>query len=192
MTLRAAATGDAAAVAEIYGAAVTDGAASFELTAPSPEEMARRIRETGSTYPWLVAERGGQLYGYAYATRHRDRAAYRWSADVTVYVRREAHGRGVGRRLYGALLPILRLHGYVTACAGIALPNPASVALHEAFGFTPVGVYRSVGYKHGSWRDVGWWQLTLREPPATPDPPVSFAAIASDTAVTRLLSHEAP
>ena len=103
------------------------------------------------------------------ASSHRTRAAYQWSVDVSVYVHERARRRGVGRALYGALFGILRQQGFYSAYAGIALPNPASVRLHESMGFQPVGVYRSVGYKLGAWRDVGWWHLALRpaiEPPA--------------------------
>ncbi len=124
------------------------------------------------THPWLVAERGGELLGYAYACRHRERPAYRWSTDVSVYVD-EGHWRqGVARRLYASLFEHLRRQGFRAACAGITLPNVASVALHECLGFAPVGVYRRIGWKAGAWRDVGWWQLELsmedHEPPAEP------------------------
>jgi phosphinothricin acetyltransferase len=99
--------------------------------------------------------------GFAYGGPHRTRAAYRWSVDVTVYVAEQARGHGVGRALYGALLPALAERGFHAAFAGIALPNPGSVALHEAVGFTPLGVYREVGFKLGRWHDVGWWQRLL-------------------------------
>ena len=114
------------------------------------------------------------LAGYAYAAEHRDRASYRWAADVTVYVGEGWRGRGVGRALYGALLPLLARQGLQIACAGITLPNDASVALHERFGFELVGVYRRIGWKLGSWRDVGWWQLELL--PASEDPPAEVRA----------------
>jgi L-amino acid N-acyltransferase YncA len=124
----------------------------------------------------LVAELDGEVVGYAYASEHRSRAAYRWAADTTVYVSGEHHRQGVGRALYGALLPLLVRQGMYVACAGITLPNQASVALHERFGFEPLGVYRGIGFKHGTWHDVGWWTAQLREPtpgetPAEPGPP---------------------
>src|SRR5690348_11945801 len=149
---------DAAACAAIYAPHVTDGYASFEEVAPDAAETARRI---AAAHVWLVAELDGAVVGFASASEHRSRAAYRWAADVTVYVAPPAARRGVGRALYEALLARLRSQGFRSACAGIALPNDASVALHEALGFERVGIYRNIGYKAGAWRDVGWWQLQL-------------------------------
>ena len=146
---------DAAACARIYAPFVTDSVASFEHAAPDAAEMGRRIAETGRTHPWLVLERDGRVVGFAYGTQHRARAAYRWAADVSVYVDGEHHRSGAGRVLYTDLLDRLRAQGVYTVCAGITLPNPASVALHESFGFALVGVYRAIGYKAGAWRDVG-------------------------------------
>jgi L-amino acid N-acyltransferase YncA len=160
---------DAAACAAIYAPHVEDAPTSFEEAAPSPEEMAGRIEETAATHPWLVAEEVGEIVGFAYACRHRSRPAYRWAVDVSVYVGEEHHRDGYGRRLYAALLEELRKRRFRVACAGITLPNEASVALHESFGFEPVGVYRGIGWKAGAWRDVGWWQLELS--PGAADPP---------------------
>lgn len=156
---------------------MTDSASSFEERAPTAEEFVRRIERTARTHPWLVAEDGEAVIGFAYGCPHRERAAYRWAADVSVYVAPEHHRRGVGRALYGSLLPLLVRQGLHVACAGITLPNEASVALHESFGFTPVGVYRRIGFKRGKWWDVGWWELELREPetPAEPTGPVRLA-----------------
>ena len=133
---------------------------SFELDPPDEAEMARRIALYGESHGWLVAEVGGVLAGYAYASPHRERAAYASSCDVAIYVDPAFARRGLGRALYAALLG--QLAGkYHAAYAGIALPNDASVGLHEAMGFTPVGMYREVGWKLGGWRDVGWWQRLL-------------------------------
>jgi phosphinothricin acetyltransferase len=166
---------DAAACAAIYAPFVTDGAASFEEVAPTAAEFAARMQRTTRTHPWLVLEDGGRVVGYAYACEHRARAAYRWAADVAVYVEPAHHGRGAGRRLYGALLGLLRRQGLRVACAGIALPNDASVGLHRAAGFELVGTYRSIGWKAGAWRDVAWLQLLLApgddDPPREPGPP---------------------
>jgi phosphinothricin acetyltransferase len=118
-----------------------------------------------------VAESGESVFGYAYGSAHRARAAYRWSVDTSVYVASAWQRQGVGRALYATLMERLAALGYVNAFAGITVPNPASVALHESVGFTPVGVFRSVGYKLGAWRDVGWWALQLTEPPPEPDEP---------------------
>jgi phosphinothricin acetyltransferase len=169
---------DAAACAAIYAPFVTDGAASFEEIAPTPAQFAARIARMTRTHPWLVLEDAGRVVGYAYASEHHARAAYRWAADVAVYVDPGHHGRGAGRRLYAALLELLRRQGLRIACAGIALPNDASVALHRAVGFEPVGTYPAIGWKAGAWRDVAWWQLQLAPgerddagPPAEPGPP---------------------
>ncbi|MGM9481986.1 GNAT family N-acetyltransferase [Roseateles sp. NT4] len=126
--------------------------------------MRARIQKTLTTLPWLVAEdTAGTVSGYVYASKHKERAAYQWSVDTTIYVRDDMRSHGVGRALYGRLLPLLAELGYCQAFAGVALPNAGSLGLHEALGFQPIGVYRSVGFKHGAWRDVGWWQKLLRE-----------------------------
>jgi L-amino acid N-acyltransferase YncA len=159
--LRHATLDDAARCAEIYLPHVSDGVASLEEVAPGPDEMASRMATVMETHPWLVAEHDGQVAGYAYAARHHERAAYRWATDVTVYVASEHRRRGMGRDLYLWLFDLLRGQGLRVACAGVTLPNEASVGLHEALGFTPVGVYREVAWKFGQWWDVGWWQLEL-------------------------------
>jgi len=163
---------DAAGVQAIYAPIVATTAISFELEPPTVAEMARRMAGTTPAYPWLVAEDQGRLAGYAYASQHRTRAAYRWCVDVSAYVDPDWQRRGVGRSLYTALVAVLELQGYREAFAGIALPNPASVGLHHALGFVPVGVYRRVGWKLGTWHDVGWWQRSLtasREEPSEPE-----------------------
>lgn len=132
--------------------------------------MARRIETLSTTHPWLVLERGGRMIGYAYACRHRERAAYRWAADVSVYVDAEHRRSGAGSALYRALFERLRTQRIRIACAGITLPNAASVALHESLGFARVAVFPGIGWKSGEWRDVGWWQLDL-EPPTAGAPP---------------------
>lgn len=159
--IRLATDDDAAVIAAIYGPVVEDTAISFETERPDTAEIRRRIRDTLTSYPWLVFERNGDVIGYAYASRHRLRAAYQWSVDTSAYVDEKFRRRGVGHALYLSLLAVLDAQGFVNAYAGIALPNPASVALHERVGFTPIGVYRGAGYKLGAWRDVGWWQRPL-------------------------------
>lgn len=162
---------DAAAVAAIYRPYVEASVISFEADPPGEAEMARRIGKTLETHPWIVYQDGGRVLGYAYATEHSSRAAYRWAANVSVYVHEDAHRRGVGRRLYGVLFNFLRAQGMVNAYAGITLPNPKSVGLHEALGFRPVGVYDRVGFKCGAWHDVGWWQMALQPRPVMPTEP---------------------
>jgi L-amino acid N-acyltransferase YncA len=169
--LRIATPSDGEQLAGIYRPAVTDGATSFELDPPDGEEMGRRVRAVVPTLPWLVLEVAGTLLGYAYAAPHRDRPAYRWSVDVSAYVAAEARRHGVARRLYDVLLPVLALQGYRNAYAGIALPNEASLRFHEALGFTPVGTYRKVGWKHGAWHDVTWYERALAgHEPEPPEP----------------------
>jgi L-amino acid N-acyltransferase YncA len=160
---------DAAACAAIYAPHVEGSAVSFEERAPDAEEMAARIERYGASHAWLVAEREGRVVGYAYATAFNERPAYRWSTSVSVYVAEEARGQSVGRTLYLALFERLRERGFRMACAGITLPNAASVGLHEALGFELVGVNREIGWKQGAWRDVGWYQLELS--PAADGPP---------------------
>jgi L-amino acid N-acyltransferase YncA len=163
---------DAAACAEIYAPSVLSGVASFEEEAPDAAEMRRRIEATSERYPWLVDERDGAVAGYAYGTVHRTRRAYRWVVEVTVYVDPRRQRSGVGRQLYEALLPLLARQRLQVAVAGITLPNDASVALHEAVGFQPVGIYRDFGYKFGAWHDVGWWQARLAPVTAAPQEPL--------------------
>jgi L-amino acid N-acyltransferase YncA len=186
--IRLAGPGDAAQVAAIYAPHVTGASTSFEVAPPDAAEMAARIASTLAHMPYLVLETGGEVRGFAYASKHRERAAYQWSVDVSVYVRPDAHRRGVGRALYESLFALLRLQGFYAAHAGITLPNPASVGLHEALGFRPVGVYRSVGFKRGAWHDVGWWQLPLRERTGTPDPLRSLAEAQRDPEWGRALA----
>lgn len=160
---------DAAACAEIYAPHVEGSPVSFEEQAPDAAEMAARIERYGSSHAWIVAEREGRVVGYAYATAFNQRPAYRWSASVSVYVAEGARGSGVGRALYEALFQNLRERGFRMACAGITLPNEASVGLHESLGFEQTGLNREIGWKQGAWRDVGWFQLELT--PASDDNP---------------------
>lgn len=161
---------DAAGCAAIYAPNVEASPTSFEERAPSREEMASRIERISATHPWLVAERHDELLGYAYACAHRERPAYRWATEVSVYVAEGQRRQGIGLALYEALFERLRLQRFRVACAGITLPNVASVLLHERLGFSAVGVYRGIGWKAGAWRDVGYWQLDLA--PDSDQPPL--------------------
>lgn len=179
--LRIARPGDAADIAAIYAPFVRDTVISFETNEPDAAEMARRIAATLDIHPWLVAEEDGRIIGYAYASQHRTREAYRWSCDVTVYLAEGARGRRLGTRLYTELVRILRAQGFRSAFAGIALPNPASVALHESVGFRHLGTYRDVGFKLGAWHDVGWWQLILSNEADSPAEIIPFPELTGST-----------
>ena len=168
-TIRLATNPDAGAIAAIYAPYCEAAPVSFETSAPSPEEVAQRIQHVTAQWPWLVLEDDGTVAGYAYAGRHRERAAYGWAVDTAVYVSESHRRRGVGRALYTTLFNVLRQQGYFKACAGITLPNPASAGLHEAVGFTLVGVYRGIGFKRGSWHDVAWYEAEVQ--PEAPNPP---------------------
>ncbi len=185
--IRIARPDDAAACAEIYGPFAERTAVSFEEEAPTVEEMRERIVRTLLSTPWLTAASGGEVAGYAYASKHRDRAAYRWSVDVSAYVHERFRGRGVGRRLYERLFQILREQGFRNAYAGIALPNDASIALHRAAGFELVGTYQRVGWKLGAWHDVAWYGLQLGGEGAAdaPSEPIPFSSLDSPDAGRR-------
>jgi phosphinothricin acetyltransferase len=177
--IRMAAPGDGAAIRAIYAPFVETSAVTFETVVPSVAEVAERVRTVTARWPWLVLERGGVVAGYAYASTWRTRAAYQWSVETTVYVRDDVRRQGVGRALYRSLLACLRLQGFRLAIGGITLPNPASVALHEALGFQRVGVHRACGFKLGGWHDVGFWECELaprlEETPAEPRTPSALA-----------------
>jgi len=190
-TIRLATVDDAASIAAIYAPYCENSAISFEMQAPSPEEMAKRIRTIGATRPWFVLEdtdatclaeargdeRERKLVGYAYASAHHERAAYQWSVSTAIYVSRTDQRRGVGRALYTTLFETLRHLGYFKATAGITLPNPASVGLHEAFGFTRVGVYRQIGHKLGAWHDVAWFEAEVQPVTENPAAPRSITSL---------------
>jgi phosphinothricin acetyltransferase len=168
---------DAPAITDLYRPIVESTAISFETEPPTEEEIRRRIRDLSARYPWLVYEVSGDLVGFAYASKHKVRAAYQWSVDVSTYVHPELRRRGIARSLYVSLFAILIEQGYFNAFAGIALPNPASVALHESMGFKPLGVFQNVGYKLGAWHSVGCWQLALRPPEPSPPTPLDLLTL---------------
>jgi L-amino acid N-acyltransferase YncA len=186
-TIRSAEESDAPGIAGIYAPYVRDTAVSFETELPTAEIMGQRITTTLETHPWLVAEHGGETVGFAYAGKHRERAAYRWSVDVTVYVSGAMRNSGVGRALYVALLEVLRRQGFRSAFAEIVLPNPGSVRLHEAAGFKPIGVHYDVGFKLGSWQNIGYWRLGLAEGSAPHGEPIPFAVFRETSAFVSAL-----
>lgn len=185
--IRVATREDAAFIQAIYAPIVENTIISFELEAPTVAEIEQRIKKTLENFPWLVCENQGEVIGYAYASKHRERAAYQWAVDVSAYVNEGSRGTGIGKALYTALMLILAEQGLYNAFAGIALPNAASVGLHEAVGFKPLGVYRQVGFKLGAWHDAGWWQRVLRPPDVPPQPLQAFKDVAETPAVQAAL-----
>ena len=179
-TIRPARRGDAGRIAEIYAGYVETSASTFEEQALTAAEMQHRM-EGRPRLPWLVAaDSADTVVGFAYASPHHERSAYRWSLTCSVYLHESAQGRGLASALYRELIGVVRDLGYVTLFAGIALPNDASVALHERLGFRPVGVYPHSGFKLGAWRDVGWWWLPLRDPPEQPAEPAEWDELGKE------------
>lgn len=175
--IRVATVEDATAVAQIYEPYVESMSVSFEQRAPSPKEMARRIESVMETYPWLIAESDGEVVGYAYGFRFRERWAYRFTVETAIYVAAHRQREGIGRRLYMALIRTLSAQGFTQAVATITLPNDNSIEMHEAVGFRRGGVWRSVGFKQGEWRDVGLWQRPLALMEDVPDEPKPFSEV---------------
>jgi phosphinothricin acetyltransferase len=168
VNIRDAEPADACRIAAIYNHFVANTVVTFEEAAVDAAEFERHIAETrAARLPWLVAERGGEVLGYAYASRWKGRCAYRYSAEITVYLDSSAVRQGLGSLLYAELFRQLQHQGLHVLIAGIALPNEGSVALHEKFGMRKVAHFMEVGYKLGRWVDVGYWQATLAAPPGT-------------------------
>jgi L-amino acid N-acyltransferase YncA len=166
-SIRTARPDDAAVPLPIYSPFVEASAISFETDVPTIEEFAARIEKALGAWQWLVAERDGHCVGYAYGSLHRERPAYRWSVEVSVYLHAGFLQQGIGSALYASLLPDLAAKGFCNAYAGITLPNAGSVALHSRAGFEPIGVFEAVGRKFGQWHDVAWFHKRLRAlPPA--------------------------
>jgi L-amino acid N-acyltransferase YncA len=176
--IRIARADDADAIHAIYAPSVTASAITFETELPGVEAMRQRIVNRLQHYPWLVWEEHGGVLAYAYATRFRERAAYDWIAETSIYVHGEARRRGIARHLYGVLLEVMRFQGINQAVGVITLPGDVSVSMHEAMGFTPAGVWSKAGYKLGRWWDVGVWQKELQSPA---NPPVALHAFSSLT-----------
>ncbi len=180
MMIRLATIHDTEQILEIYTPYVQNNNISFETIVPSKEEMETRIEHVLVDNPWIVLEEGNSVLGYAYASKHRERAAYRWSVDISIYIRQDCRGKGIGKVLYAALISILKLQGYYNVYAGICLPNEASVGIHEHFGFKKIAHYNNVGYKFGQWHDVGWWELSLKQHKPDPKEPLSLNSISKE------------
>jgi L-amino acid N-acyltransferase YncA len=169
--IRDATTDDGAACAAVYAPYVADTAITFEYEAPSAAQMSTRIEQAQRDHAWLVLEDGDRVVGYAYGGPYKERAAYRWACEVSIYLEAGRRRTGAGRALYGALFDRLVARGFRTAVAGMTLPNPASEGLHRSLGFEPVGVYRAIGWKHGRWHDVAWAQKALASGQDAPSGP---------------------
>jgi phosphinothricin acetyltransferase len=185
---RLATPSDGAACAAIYAPYVADTVISFEAEPPTAGEMAARIERTVARTPWVVVELDGVVRAYAYGTRHRDRAAYDWTVETTVYVDAGFGRRGLGRLAMGAVLAILRLQGAHLAVAGITLPNPGSVRLHESLGYRAIGEFEAIGWKHGGWHGVAWYALELGPRDPEPAPLTPLPALAGTSALAEALS----
>ena len=180
IAIRPARPEDAAAIAAIYAPFVLTGTVSFETEAPDARQMRARMAASDGLYPWIVATNGdeeGGVLAYAYAGKFRDRPAYKYVVETSIYVTGTVERQGVGRLLYEALIDTLRAQGFTQAIGVLALPNEASIGLHEATGFRRQGVYREVGYKNGRWIDVGFWQCLLNRSTTPPTEPKPFSEV---------------
>lgn len=189
MRARLATPADGAACAAIYGPYVAETAISFEAVPPTADEMADRIARTVARTPWVVVDVDGVVRAYAYGTRHRERAAYDWTVETTVYVDRDFARQGLGRVAMGAVLAILRLQGAHLAVAGITLPNPGSVRLHESLGYRPIGEFEAIGFKQGGWHGVAWYALELGPRDVEPAPLVSLPDLAGNRELAAALDQ---
>lgn len=190
--IRLATSTDGPALASIYAPAVVGRSTSFELDPPDGAEMARRVEAIAGRTPWLVCVHDETVVGYAYGGRHRDRAAYQWSVEVSAYVAESVQRAGVARALYTSLFAVLSVQGFRNAYAGITLPNVASERFHEAIGFTRIGIFRGIGYKLGAWHDVIWLERALRPRDHEPAAPVALSSIADTTAFKSALAAGLP
>ncbi len=176
--IRLAVPSDSNSILSIYSHYITETPITFETEVPAEKEIKKRIENTSQNYPWIVFEVDSAITGYAYASQHRTRAAYQWAVEVSIYLDINSRGKGIGKMLYSTLFKILKAQGFYKAYAGITLPNPASIGVHEYFGFRKIGVYKSVGFKMGKWHDVEWWDLQLNETQPSPAPFVPFQELS--------------
>jgi len=189
--IRTARDEDAAAIHAIYAPHITEGVATFETVLPGVDAMRERIRARLPHSPWLVWDEGGEVLAYAYAGRFRERAAYDWIAETSIYVHAGAQRRGIARRLYATLLETMHLQGLTQAVGVITLPNPVSTGMHESMGFTPAGIWRQSGYKLGQWWDVGVWQKQLQPAVNPPSAITPFGSLAQQAPLQALFERGA-
>jgi len=178
MQIRLVSPSDAPQIRDIYAPIVRETPISFEYSVPEIDEIEARITKTLQQYPWLVCEIDGQIAGYTYGSSFRSRTAYQWTTEVTAYIHSSFHRHGIGRGLYTSLFAILQKQGYFNAVSVIAMPNDASIGLHESMGFEKIGIFKNMGYKLEGWHDTGWWQLELCPMPINPQPPISINELA--------------
>lgn len=175
--LRLAKPADSGDILAIYAPYIEKTSFTFETDVPSPEAFAERISSYLESWPWLVCEVDGVIAGYAYAARYRERVAYQWSVESSVYIHDDHQRKGIARILYSALFKILKRQGFRNVYAVINLPNEKSVAFHESLGFSYFATYEQVGYKLGQWKNVGWWRLIVNEFDQDPAAPVLFSLL---------------
>ncbi len=175
--LRLAKPADSGDILAIYAPYIEKTSFTFETDVPSPEAFAERISSYLESWPWLVCEVDGVIAGYAYAARYRERVAYQWSVESSVYIHDDHQRKGIARILYSALFKILKRQGFRNVYAVINLPNEKSVAFHESLGFSYFATYEQVGYKLGQWKNVGWWRLIVNEFDQEPAAPVLFSLL---------------
>lgn len=175
--IRLASPTDAVAILAIYAPYIRNTSLTFETGVPPVADFANRIRSYMEYFPWLVYEEQGQVRGYAYASRYREREAYQWSVECSVYIHDDHHRSGIAGKLYSVLFDLLKAQGFTTVYAVINLPNDPSVAFHESMGFRYFATYEKVGYKLGKWKNVGWWQLQLNDYIMEPPAPIHFSQL---------------
>ena len=178
--IRIATPEDAQPILDIYAPYILNTSLTFETEVPSQPDFASRIESYLNNWPWLVCELDGRIAGYAYASRYRERTAYQWSVECSVYIHDDYMGSGIASQLYTTLFAFLKYQGYNNVYAVINLPNDRSVAFHEKMGFTYFATYENVGYKLGRWKNVGWWQKKLNEYVNEPQAPLKFSTVSNE------------
>jgi len=178
--IRLATKNDAAEILEIYSPYILNTTISFETELPTVEQFQKRIEDCLQKYPWIVCVIEGRIAGYVYASKHREREAYQWTCECSVYIHDDFKGREMGKKLYELLFQILKLQQFRNVYAGITLPNDASIKLHEKCGFMKFAHYENIGFKFGNWHSVGWWKLQINEYDLPPPPPLKLSQLNSD------------
>jgi L-amino acid N-acyltransferase YncA len=179
--VRLATSEDAAGILAIYAPHVLSGICTFETELPTTEQIAQRIDNCLPRFPWIVCSIDGQIAAYVYASKHREREAYQWSCECSVYVHNDFAGKRIGEELYRSLIEILSMQGFRNLYAGITLPNDPSIRLHEKCGFAHFATYENIGYKLGRWHNVGWWKLRLNDCIPDPPPPLKLSELKPET-----------